>query len=73
MTKKKQNHKNGGIEKYYQENKPDSIVRTNFGWFETRKLKKGYQLDIHKERGIDKQLFFDNKNDLDDYIKKNLG
>lgn len=72
MAKKKPHHKKGGIESYYQENKPDVIERTNFGWYEIRKLKKGYQLDIHKERGIDQQLLFEDKSTLDTYIEKHF-
>ncbi len=68
--KKKKKIKKGGIESYYDENKPDSSRRTNSGWYEIRKLKKGFELSIHLERGIDKKLFFDDKKALDEYVKK---
>lgn len=72
MAKKKPHQRKGGIENYYEENKPEFIERTNFGWIEIRNIKSGYQLDIIRERGIDQKLFFDSREDLDNYVKNKL-
>jgi len=34
-----------------------------------KKTKKGYELDIHRERGIDEKLVFKDQKTLDEYLK----
>ncbi len=70
MAKKKPHQRKGGIKQYYDENKPDFSKYTHQGFYSVKKLKKGFEVEIVKDRGIDEKIFFEDKKSMEKYLKR---
>ncbi|MCI4671883.1 MAG: hypothetical protein MRZ79_27320 [Bacteroidia bacterium] len=48
----------------YQPDKQDNGVQ-----YEVKKKQKGYEVVVHRERGMNQNLFFDSKKELDEFLR----